>query len=276
MRCVRFHLSASLARYHFYLTFSYTFIHSTPIIFRQPSLSAVSNIFLLPLDKTVWYCYAALILCVIFIMGIQMGHPLLEVHITLFDVVSLVFGAVCQQGTHLFIPSLSGRFVLITTFVATLALFTSYSANIVALLQSPSKSIHTLNDLLASPLTLAVKNTPYMRTIVLNDNQTILKRVYDEKIEPLGTEAWINNVYVGINNVRTQSMAFLADAPSAYFAISRTYTELEKCRLSEINVFRSAMNTITVRRNSAYKELIKRRYVYIYVSDSSRNIPNNS
>lgn len=31
--------------------------------------------------------------------------------------------AVCQQGTHLFIGSLSGRFVFLTTFVATLALF---------------------------------------------------------------------------------------------------------------------------------------------------------
>lgn len=236
-----------------------TFIRSTPIIFRQPPLSAVSNIFLLPLDKTVWYCYAALILCVIFIMGIQMGHPLLEAQITLFDVVSFVFGAVCQQGTHLFIPSLSGRFVLITTFVATLALFVSYSASIVALLQSPSESIHTLNDLLASPLTLAVKNSTYTRTSVLNDSQRLWKRVYDEKIEPLGTQAWINDVYDGIDKVRTQLFAFLVDTPSAYRAILTTYTELEKCRLSEIKVFHSPMNTITVQRNSAYKELIKQR-----------------
>lgn len=71
-------------------------IRSTPIIFRQPPLSAVSNIFILPLDASVWYCLAALILCVIFIMGIQIGHPLLEAPITLFDVVSFVFGAVCQ------------------------------------------------------------------------------------------------------------------------------------------------------------------------------------
>lgn len=240
------------------------YIRSTPIIFRQPPLSAVRNIFLLPLDKTVWYCYAALILCVIFIMGIQMGHPLwLEAPITLFDVVSFVFGAVCQQGTHLLIPSLSGRFVLITTFVATLALFTSYSASIVALLQSPSESIHTLNDLLASPLTLALKDTHSVRHIFSSDeNQHIFRLVYTKKIEPMGQNAWIVDESIGIDKVRAELFAFLTDTPSAYNVIQKTYTELEKCRLSEMKVFPSPMNTITVARNSAYKELIKQRYAH--------------
>lgn len=60
-------------------------------------------------------------------MRIQMIHPLLRKQFTFFDIVSFVVGAVCQQGTHLLIPTASGRFVLITTFLATLALFTSYS-----------------------------------------------------------------------------------------------------------------------------------------------------
>lgn len=239
----------------------FAFICSTPIIFRQPPLSAVSNIFLLPLDKMVWYCYAALILCVIFIMGIQMGHPLLEAQITLFDVVSFVFGAACQQGTHLFIPSLSGRFVLITTFVATLALFTSYSASIVALLQSPSESIHTLDDLLASRLTLAVKDSNTTRRFFSSESKTVLRRLYNEKIQPMGTNAWITDEYIGIERVRSELFAFLIEAPLAYNAISHTYTELEKCRLSEIRVFASPMNTITVARNSGYKQLIKQRFV---------------
>ncbi|XP_055325383.1 glutamate receptor ionotropic, kainate 2-like [Sitodiplosis mosellana] len=241
------------------------FAISTPIIFRQPPLSAVSNIFLLPLDKTVWYCCAALILCVIFIMGIQMGHPLLEAQITLFDVVSFVFGAVCQQGTHLLIPSLSGRFVLITTFVATLALFTSYSASIVALLQSPSESIHTLDDLLASPLTLALKDTRSVRRIFSSDDShRILRMVYAKKIEPMGTDAWIADESIGIGKVRASLFAFLVDTPSAYNVIQRTYSELEKCRLSEIKVFPLPMNTITVARNSAYKELIKQRILWMH------------
>lgn len=170
-----------------------------------------------------------------------------------------------QQGTHLFIPSLSGRFVLITTFVATLALFTSYSASIVGLLQSPSESIHTLNDLLDSPFAIAVKDTESMRSYFLNESRTVLRRLYVEKIEPLGSDAWINDEYMAINKVRTELFAFLVDSPSAYSAISNTYTESEKCRLSEINVLHLPMNTITVARNSVYKELIKQRYLLGYL-----------
>lgn len=242
-----------------YILLLFVFIRSTPIIFRQPPLSAVSNIFILPLDKLVWYSYAALIFCVIFIMGFQMGHPLLEAQITLFDVVSFVTGAVAQQGTNFDIPSLSGRFVLITTFVATLALFTSYSASIVALLQSLSESIHTLDDLLASPLTLALKDTDTTREI-FSSNESVLNRIR-VKIEPMGKNAWIADEYNGISKVRADLFAFLVDAPSAYNAITRTYTESEKCRLSEIKVFPSPMNTITVAKYSAYKELIKQRYI---------------
>lgn len=40
-------------------------------------------------------------------------------------------------------------------------LFTSYSANIVALLQTPSNSIKTLNDLIDSPIVVGVHNITY-------------------------------------------------------------------------------------------------------------------
>lgn len=207
-------------------------------------------------------CSAALILLVIFIMGIQMRHPLLEAPITLFDTATFVFGAVCQQGTHLLIPSLSGRFVLITTFVATLALFTSYSASIVSVLQRPSGSFRTLNDLIDSPFAIALKNTESIKSCFLNESRTVLRRLYDEKIAPMGQNAWINDEYIAMHKVRTELFAFLVDSPSAYSAISNTYTESEKCRLSEIQVLHLPMNTITMAQNSVYKELIKQRYLF--------------
>lgn len=257
IRCGHGRITVLLLVYLFFALF--VFIRSTPIIFRQPPLSAVSNIFVLPLDKMVWYCYAAMILCVIFIMGIQMGRPMPEAPITLFDAVSFVLGACCQQGTHLVISSLSGRFVLITTFVATLALFTSYSASFVALLQVPSEWVHTLDQLLASPLTLAMKDSHYIRALLSNESGTIWQQLHDEKAAPLGTDAWIIDEYQGMDKLRFELFAFLVDAPSAYAAISRRYTEPEKCRLTEILIFPTPMNTITVARNSPYKELIKQR-----------------
>lgn len=48
-------------------------------------------------------------------------------------------------------------------FMALMFLFTSFSANIVALLQSSSNSIQTLEDLLNSKLEFGVQNETYNR-----------------------------------------------------------------------------------------------------------------
>lgn len=54
-------------------------------------------------------------------------------------------------------------------------------------------------------------------------------------------------------------IAFQVESASAYKAIARTYTESEKCSLTEIHVLRLAVTTVTVERNSPYKELVRRR-----------------
>lgn len=64
---------------------------------------------------------------------------------------------------------------------------------------------------------------------------------------------------MGIEKVRTQLFAFQVESASAYKAVAKTFTEGEKCSLSEINVLRMAVATITVERNFPYKELVKRR-----------------
>lgn len=52
---------------------------------------------------------------------------------------------------------------MVVVFIVLFFLFTSYSANIVALLQSPSNKIKTLKDLLRSRLELGVHDTVYNR-----------------------------------------------------------------------------------------------------------------
>lgn len=64
---------------------------------------------------------------IIFVIQMQTIHPLLRNQFKLFDVISFAFGALTQQGSSLEIPTLSGRLVVLTTFLANLALFTSYS-----------------------------------------------------------------------------------------------------------------------------------------------------
>lgn len=56
-----------------------------------------------------------------------------------------------------------GRLVMFLVFLAFLFLYTSYSANIVALLQSTSNQIRNLPDLLNSKLELGVEDVAYNR-----------------------------------------------------------------------------------------------------------------
>lgn len=62
-----------------------------------------------------------------------------------------------------YISGTLGRLVMFLVFLAFLFLYTSYSASIVALLQSSSNNIRTLSDLLNSKLELGVDDVPYNR-----------------------------------------------------------------------------------------------------------------
>lgn len=53
------------------------------------------------------------------------------------------------------------RVAIFVLFLTAVFLFTSYSASIVALLQSPSNSIKTINDLVESSMTFSAQDNPY-------------------------------------------------------------------------------------------------------------------
>lgn len=82
---------------------------------------------------------------------------------TLGNTLMLVFGATCQQGSSVVPRSPPARIITLVSFIALMFLYTSYSANIVALLQSPSTKIQTLKDLLDSRLKFGVDDTVFNR-----------------------------------------------------------------------------------------------------------------
>jgi ionotropic glutamate receptor len=71
----------------------------------------------------------------------------------------LLYGALTQQGSSSVPKALSSRLIVVVSFTAFLFLYSSYSANIVALLQSPSNKIQTLADLLNSRMDFGVDDT---------------------------------------------------------------------------------------------------------------------
>lgn len=196
---------------------------------------------------------------IVIAMFFQLMHPLLQNGITKFDIITMTWGAICQQGTHLNIPTTSGRVVVLTTFLAALAIFTSYSASIVALLQSPSHLINDIEDLISSPLQLSILEAGYARFNFMKENVSILQKVYNTKIKPRGADGWMYNESLGIEKVRTELFAFLLESVSAYKIIASKYTENEKCSLGEIQLLKLPITTMTVERNSGYKEMFKQR-----------------
>lgn len=90
-------------------------------------------------------------------------EPYPELRDSISDVAILSLGAVCQQGAAAIPFCVPGRITTIMLFTSLMFLYTSYSANIVALLQSSSNSIQTLEDLLKSRLQIGVDDTVFNR-----------------------------------------------------------------------------------------------------------------
>lgn len=234
-------------------------IFRTPIIFRQPSLAAITNVFVLPLQFEVWRaCFIAMII-VWLSMQTQYIYPEVRRQMSYLDIVGFICGAACQQATHLIMPNTSGRIIVLTTFILSLFVFISYSANILVLLQSPSHTIKTIDDLIASPLRVAVQDTRYMHFYYETDGNRLMKQIYERKLKPNGQDSWIYDTALGVKRVRTQLFAFQLESAIAYKWISQTFTDDEKCSLTEMNTIRPPRLTATVVRNSPYKELFRQR-----------------
>nr|ALR72537.1 ionotropic receptor 75q [Colaphellus bowringi] len=147
-------------------------------IFRAPPLSYVTNVFTLPFHTYVWYCSFLLLVLIFFAIyvivkwewkDVVFREKLERMHDgsisplrpTFFSVLLMEIGAITQQGTDSEPKSNAGRIATIFTFIALMFMYTSYSANIVALLQSTTESIRTLEDLLNYRISLGVQDIVY-------------------------------------------------------------------------------------------------------------------
>lgn len=147
---------------------------SMKFIFRAPPLSYVANVFTLPFDLNVWYCcYAILILTFLvlyFITYWEWHNPLFKetiadvpniMHAGFSEVLTAEVGYITQQGSDKEPGSVAGRISAIVTLLVLMFLYTAYSANIVALLQSTDENIKNVDNLLTSRISLGVEDISY-------------------------------------------------------------------------------------------------------------------
>lgn len=88
---------------------------------------------------------------------------LLQGQCSVSDTAVIIFGALCQQGSAVTPVSVTGKMIMVLSFITLMFLFVSYSATIVALLQAPSNQITTLQDLYDTKLDFSIVDTVYNR-----------------------------------------------------------------------------------------------------------------
>ncbi|XP_049799249.1 ionotropic receptor 75a-like [Schistocerca nitens] len=240
------------------------FYLKTAVVFRQPTLASVTNIFTLPFSTAVWACCVLLCVLTLLLFGLQLrlaarrGIEGELTHVTYPELFTFVLGSICQQGLPQTPTSLSGRVTVFVLALTSLFLFTSYSANIVALLQSPSHSIRSVSDLASSPLTLGVQDIAYNKVYLGETTDRELRQFVRRKMQPLGNRVYCNGAE-GMERVRKGMFGFQVDTSTAYKIISETYTEREKCGLMEVNLFPLPPLCVATTKHAGYREMFSQR-----------------
>ena len=76
-------------------------------------------------------------------------------------------------------------------FLAFSLLYAAYTANIVSILQSPSKSIRTMEDLYNSKLTLWMEDAAFIKFYALNSKKPLNVKIYNEKLIKNGRNPYL-------------------------------------------------------------------------------------
>lgn len=96
-----------------------------------------------------------------------------------------------------------------TLLLSALFIFTSYSANIVALLQSTTKSIRNVEDLLKFKIELGVEDISYSRFYFPRQTDPIKKQIYEKKIANKNDKfERFYNISYGIRRMQTVNILF--------------------------------------------------------------------
>ncbi|XP_023246208.1 uncharacterized protein LOC111643156 [Copidosoma floridanum] len=232
-------------------------------IFRQPPLSFVSNLFTLPFRRSVWLAVGLLLLVIfaLLVVSTRWEWTVREIDCpppTLSDDLLLVIGAVAQQGSGRNPLTVSSRIVVLMLLMAILNLYASYSANIVALLQSTTTSIGTLKDLLDSPIKCGAQDIVYNRHYFDMEIDPIRRAIIEQKIEPKTGKSsnWLS-ADEGIRHVREGFFAFFMEIGPAYKIIQETFEEDEKCGFREMYFIEHFDPTFTIVKQSPYVEIIR-------------------
>ncbi|XP_050072691.1 ionotropic receptor 75a-like [Anopheles maculipalpis] len=235
-----------------------TLIIRSSIIFRQPPLSIVANIFELPFSVGVWACCFGL-MAIYWIAMLMIRYLANGERFTPIESLVFIFGTMCQRGFEMMPPHFNGtRLLMFSLQLTSFFIITSYSASIVALLQSPSRAITSVGDLVRSPLKAGVMDSSYGRVYYQESQDPDVQDLYRKKIKSHGEKGFMEP-NEGIARVRQEMFAFEAEVNAAYKIIKDTFEPEEVCKLQELEAIKLAPFGIPIVKGSKYRELIRQR-----------------
>lgn len=237
-------------------------------VFRSPKLSYTDNVFLLPFDAGVWSSLGAMMIIAAFVLFIATrtewkSNLIAEsedssvLRPTYYETFFVLFCAFCQQGSHSLPVSFGSRLITMVSFTALMFMYASYSANIVALLQSPSNKIKTLDDLYNSRIKLGVDDTVFNHYYFAHAEEQVRKAIYTDKIKQKDGRENFYNLSDGVTMVRDGLFAFHMEVGVGYKILLETFQEDEKCGLQEIQYLQVIDPFYAIQKHSPYKELFK-------------------
>lgn len=144
-------------------------------------------------------------------------------------------------------------------FLAFSFLYAAYTANIVSLLQSPSKSIRTVEDLYHSKIKIGLEDVPYNRYYfgVSQIADPFHRKFAAEKISPPGEKDHFVTAAEGVALIRKGLYAFAAESSIIYKHMEDTFYEHEKCDLGQIELIKFYDPHMSLRKRSPIKEILK-------------------
>jgi glutamate receptor, ionotropic, invertebrate len=237
-------------------------------VFRSPKLSYTDNVFLLPFDVHVWASLGTMILIASFVLYIasrtewkssitQESNDPSVLRPSFYETFFVLFCAFCQQGSFSLPVSFGSRLITMISFTALMFMYASYSANIVALLQSPSSKIKTLDDLYNSRLQMAADDTVFNHYYFAHAEEKVRKAIYTDKIRRKEGGENFYNISDGVRMVRHGLFAFHMEVGVGYKILLETFQEDEKCGLQEIQFLQVIDPFYAIQKNSSYKEMFK-------------------
>lgn len=141
--------------------------------------------------------------------------------------------------------------------MALLFIYTSFTANIVALLQSTTNKFKTLADLQHPSIELGVHNTSFNHHYFRIATEPIRKSLYETKVAPPDKPDNFMNLTHGISLLRRGMFAFHMETGTGYTEVENTFFENEKCGLVEIYFIEVTDPWFVIQKHSPYKEILK-------------------